>query len=62
MKITIQDEDLQELITTGTNSGKYKKLTRDKKFIERLANVYRIMTSVEKTSDLVHIVICITRN
>ncbi len=53
MKITIQDEDLQELITTGTNSGKYKKLTRDKKFIERLANVYRIMTSVEKTSDLV---------
>ncbi len=53
MKITIQDEDLQELITTGTNTGKYKKLARDKKFIERLANVYRIMTSVEKTSDLV---------
>jgi plasmid maintenance system killer protein len=52
IQITFQDEDLQELITTGTNSGKYKKLTRDKKFLERLANVYRVMSSVEKTSDL----------
>ena len=52
IRITFQDEDLQELITTGTNSGKYKKLARDKKFIERLANVYRIMSSVERTSDL----------
>ena len=50
--ITIQDEDLLELITTGKNTGKYKKLARDKKFVERLANVYRIMSSVEKTSDL----------
>lgn len=50
--ITIQDEDLQELITTGTNSGKYKKLARDKKFVQNLAIVYNTMRSVETTDGL----------
>lgn len=52
LQITIQDEDLQELITTGKNHGRYKILARDKKFVERLAIVYRTMSSVEKTDDL----------
>jgi hypothetical protein len=52
ISITISDEDLSELIEQGTNSGKYKKLARDRKFVERLANVYRTMSSVEKTDDL----------
>lgn len=52
LHITIQDEDLQELITTGTNSGKYKKLARDKKFIQNLAIVYNTMRSVETTDGL----------
>lgn len=52
LQVAIQDEDLQELIITGKNSGKYKKLARDKRFIERLANVYRTLSSVEKTIDL----------
>lgn len=52
IQITIQDDDLQELITTGTNSGKYKKLARDKRFVQNLAFVYSTMKSVEKTSGL----------
>lgn len=52
IRITIQDEDLQELITTGRNSGKYEKLARDKKFVQRLANVYSTMKSVETTDGL----------
>lgn len=52
IQITIADEDLLELITTGKNSGKYEKLARDKKFVQRLANVYSTIASVEKTDDL----------
>ena len=28
LKITFSDDDLEELITTGKNSGKYEKLAR----------------------------------
>lgn len=52
LQITIIDKDLEELITTGRNSGKYEKLTRDKKFIQRLAAVYSTMESVETTDGL----------
>lgn len=52
LKITILDEDLEELITTGKNSGKYEKLARDKKFVQRLAVVYSTMASVENTDGL----------
>lgn len=52
LHITIQDEDLKELITTGFNSGKYKKLARDRKFIQNLALVYSAMKSVETTDGL----------
>ena len=52
LKITFSDEDLEELITTGKNSGKYEKLARDKKFVQRLAIVYSTMASVENTEGL----------
>lgn len=52
LKITIIDEDLEELITTGKNSGKYEKLARDKKFVQRLAVVYSTMASMENTDGL----------
>ena len=52
LKITFSDEDLEELITTGKNSGKYEKLARDKKFVHRLAVVYSTMASVENTDGL----------
>ena len=52
LKITILDKDLFELITTGTNGGKYKKLSRDKKFVIKLTNIYNLMASVENVSDL----------
>lgn len=52
LKITFSDDDLEELITTGKNSGKYEKLARDKKFVQRLAIVYSTMASVENTEGL----------
>ena len=52
LKITFSDDDLEELITTGKNSGKYEKLARDKKFVQRLAIVYSTMASVENTDGL----------
>ena len=52
LQITIIDKDLEELITTGHNSGKYEKLARDKKFVQRLAAVYSTMESVETTDGL----------
>ena len=36
MKIVFEDRDLEELITTGRNS-KYKKYTRNGKFMKALA-------------------------
>lgn len=52
LQITIIDKDLEELITTGRNLGKYEKLARDKKFVQRLAAVYSTMESVENTDGL----------
>lgn len=52
MTVNITDEELEVFIRTGKSNGKYKKLARDKKFAERLVNVYTILCSVAKTEDL----------
>jgi len=39
MEIVFEDTDLEELITTGRN-GKYKKYTRNAKFMTALATAY----------------------
>ena len=39
MEICFEDEDLEELIFTGMNR-KYKKYSRDRKFMENLIDVY----------------------
>ena len=38
LKVSISDEDLRELIETGKNAQKYKKLAKDKKFVTKLAH------------------------
>ena len=49
MKIVFEDTDLEELITTGRNS-KYKKYTRNAKFMKALATAYNYMrfTTVQR--------------
>ena len=51
MKIVFEDTDLEELITTGRNS-KYKKYTRNAKFMKALATAYNYMRMVDVSSDL----------
>ncbi len=51
MQVHISDKDLEELINTGQNS-KYKKYSRDKKFMEGLARAYKIMQIVENPEGL----------
>jgi len=51
MQVNISDKDLEELINTGQNS-KYKKYSRDKKFMEGLARAYKIMQIVENPEGL----------
>jgi hypothetical protein len=51
MKVNISDKDLDELIRTGKNS-KYKKYSRDKRFIDGLARVYTVLTTVANTKGL----------
>ena len=41
MQIIFDDKDLEELITTGRNS-KYKKYTRNKKFMTALATAWMV--------------------
>ncbi|EJX08153.1 hypothetical protein EVA_03733 [gut metagenome] len=52
MIIDILDDDLRDLIIHGTNSGKYKKIARDKKFVKKLTDIYNLMKSVEHVSRL----------
>ena len=52
MKVDVIDEDLKELIFEGRNSGKYKKLARNEKFVKNLAKIYKIMCSIENTIQL----------
>lgn len=51
MKVKISDKDLDELIRTGKNS-KYKKYSKDRKFMEGLARVYKVMLNVVDTNGL----------
>lgn len=51
MKVNISDKDLDELIQTGRNS-KYKKYSKDKKFMLGLAKVYNVLTTVADTKGL----------
>ena len=50
MKVNISDKDLDELIRTGKNS-KYKKYSKDRKFMEGLARVYKVMLNVAELRD-----------
>lgn len=52
IEVTIVDDDLSELILEGTNSGKYKKIARDRKFVSKLTEIYNLMRSVEHVSEL----------
>lgn len=52
MKVEISDDDLKELIKTGHNN-KYKRYSRDKRFMEGLAKAYKIMLTVEKARGLI---------
>ena len=47
MKVEISDDDLKELIETGHNN-KYKRYSKDKRFMEGLARAYKLMLAVEK--------------
>ena len=51
MKVSISDKDLNELIRTGKNT-KYKKYSKDKKFMKGLAIVYNVLTTVPNTQGL----------
>ena len=52
MKVEITDDDLRELILNGANAGKYKKISRDKKFMRKLTDIYNLMRGVEHVSRL----------
>jgi plasmid maintenance system killer protein len=51
MKVNILDKDLEELINNGKNN-KYKKYSKDKKFLEGLARVLKIMQTVKNPEGL----------
>ena len=51
MEIVFEDMDLEELITTGRNS-KYKKYTRNAKFMTALATAYNYLRMVDVASNL----------
>ena len=51
MKIQIEDNDLRDLLLTGT-SNKYKALARDKRFMEALGRAYRLLEVVQNANGL----------
>lgn len=51
MKVNISDKDLDELIRTGKNN-KYKKYSKDRRFMVGLARVYKVMLNVADTNGL----------
>ena len=53
LKLYFKDDALEEIYRTGSTSDKrYKKLCRNKKFVEAYQRVIRTMQSVENTSQL----------
>ena len=51
MKILFEDTGIEELIKNGS-SKKYKKIAKNKAFVEDLRVVYSILLSANKTADL----------
>lgn len=51
MKVTFLDNDLEELYKFGIN-GKYKKYSKDKRFMENLVDSINILFAVSSTSEL----------
>ena len=51
MNVTFEDKDLEELIFTGSNK-RYRKYSRDAKFLEALGRMYKIMTATTTASKL----------
>lgn len=51
MNILFEDEDLEELIFTGKNK-RYKKYSRDMKFMTNLLNVYNYIRAAENVKAL----------
>lgn len=51
MNIIFEDKDLEELILTGTNN-KYKKYTRDSRFMQALGRMYKLMQTSPNTATL----------
>ena len=51
MQIVFEDNDLEELITTGRNS-RYKKYTRNAKFMRALVTAYNYLRLSNCTNDL----------
>ena len=51
LQINFDDKDLEELITTGKNR-KYRKYTRNQKFMQALAVAYNYLRNAERTDDL----------
>lgn len=53
IEITFEDEDLLKLYNTKEcKNGKYKKLAKDRKFIEKFIEVVSIIAALEHISDL----------
>lgn len=53
MIVNIDDEDLKELYQTGNNKkGKYKKIAKDRHFVEKLINLLNLMAVTKLPSDL----------
>lgn len=51
MKIQIEDDELKELIMTGTSQS-YKQLARDKHFMEALGRGFRLLEVVQNVKGL----------
>ena len=51
MKIAFEDKDLEELIQSGTNR-KYKKYSKDTKFMQALGRMYKNMCAAADTKAL----------
>lgn len=51
MNIIFEDKDLEELILTGKNN-KYKKYSKDKRFMLALGRMYKLMQASDNTTVL----------
>ena len=51
MQVIFEDRDLEQLIMTG-NNHKYRKYSRDLRFMQSLGRMYKIMTAVADTKAL----------